>query len=661
VKLKGEASFRLADGSPISQASTDEYNPYLVRMPDGYLMLVFGSDRSCGGCTTGAHNIFIARSTSTYGNAGVLPAFNTPAVLTLATIAINQASPISFVAASSNFGLRIFFNNSAGVIRYVDFTPTASTFDSSNGGSAIMNSVWQTATIVGINSAGTQLFAKTSNAVYAIDPFALNPTLTAMGSLGLGVQSVAQVSASYSGSSDSFIALSGNQFLSASFTNIGSALTNLNSAATASRLSLRSATILQSTTSAGEIIAVSGVETGSSKQDLFLFESVTPSGLWSGLSAKPASTGIPTGGTQGTISTTATRVYGQYSDLSCNAQARNSGSCTGPGPITSQNMFRAQQPIIVDGGLYVGDQQHNRALFYPGTSTTATRVYCQNDNMASGTFGGVPSTVQCRGNGGYGNVASVWADATGVYVVDIEANRVPFHLGTSTNASTGRIYGQNGSFTTFSANNPSISGGGMNFPDHVYTDSSGVYISDASNNRVLHFPGTSTIPDRVYGQNGSFTTNGTSTSANGLSGPRGVWGDGEGLYIADLGNSRVLYFPGTSTTATRVYGQQGSFTSNTPDLGGVSADSLDQPWLARPYAGGVFIADWNNHRVLYYSGTSTTASRVWGQANNMNASTVNNGGLGPNSLNFPTGVDVDATGLYIADNTNNRVLFFPRQ
>ncbi|MBK9498250.1 MAG: hypothetical protein IPO06_02515 [Leptospiraceae bacterium] len=40
--------------------------------------------------------------------------------------------------------------------------------------------------------------------------------------------------------------------------------------------------------------------------------------------------------------------------------------------------------------------------------------------------------------------------------------------------------------------------------------------------------------------------------------PWGVAVDAGGVYIVDSKNHRVLYYPGTSTTATRVYGQGGS-------------------------------------------------------------------------------------------------------
>ncbi|HNC58951.1 MAG TPA: hypothetical protein PLP33_26230, partial [Leptospiraceae bacterium] len=70
---------------------------------------------------------------------------------------------------------------------------------------------------------------------------------------------------------------------------------------------------------------------------------------------------------------------------------------------------------------------------------------------------------------------------------------------------------------------------------------------------------------RVYAQLGSFTTNTTNkggVSANSFYAPNGIALDSSGnLYVADSSNNRVLYYPSNSTTATRVYGQGGSFTT----------------------------------------------------------------------------------------------------
>jgi hypothetical protein len=54
-------------------------------------------------------------------------------------------------------------------------------------------------------------------------------------------------------------------------------------------------------------------------------------------------------------------------------------------------------------------------------------------------------------------------------------------------------------------------------------------------------------------------------------------------------------------SATMVkYGQGGSFITHTANNGGISANSLDNPYCVAVYAGRLYIADSNNNRVLYY-------------------------------------------------------------
>jgi len=78
--------------------------------------------------------------------------------------------------------------------------------------------------------------------------------------------------------------------------------------------------------------------------------------------------------------------------------------------------------------------------------------------------------------------------------------------------------------------------------------------------------------------------------------------DGGGnLYVADYSNNRLLYYPAGSTTATRVYGQGGSFITNTANSGGISVNSLDEPYsVAVDTSGNLYVFDTLNNRVLVY-------------------------------------------------------------
>jgi sugar lactone lactonase YvrE len=356
------------------------------------------------------------------------------------------------------------------------------------------------------------------------------------------------------------------------------------------------------------------------------------------------------------VSPAAFAVYGQAGSFT-SSTANNGG--------VSANSLSNPRRVALDssGNLYVSDYNNNRVLFYPAGSTTATRVYGQNSSFTSNTAnnGGISATS-------LNQPKSVAVDASGnLYIADTGNNRVLFYPAGSTTAT--RVYGQNGSFTS-NALNGSLgvaSASTLNQPGGVSTDASGnLYIADTNNNRVLFFSSGSTTATTVYGQLLSFVTNtadsplGTPSASN-LNQPISATIDSSGnLYVADLGNNRVLFYPSGSTTATRVYGQAGSFTSNTANNGGVSATSLSSPYgVAIDANGNIYIVDTGNNRILYYPGSATTAIRVYGQAGSFTSNTANNGGVSATSLNAPVGIIVDSTStIYVADNSNNRVLKF---
>jgi len=292
------------------------------------------------------------------------------------------------------------------------------------------------------------------------------------------------------------------------------------------------------------------------------------------------------------------------------------------------------------------------AIIGAAVSLTAQAVYGQLGSFTSGV----------QNNGGLGsgmmNPRSVATDSQGgLYVVESQNHRVTYFAAGSTTSS--RVYGQLGSLTTAISNKNGVSADSLRFPRAVWVDGNDdVYIADGDNSRVLFYPAGTTTATRVYGQGGSFASaggNSTGLNADSLAEPLAVTTDANGVYIADRGNRRVLFYQGTSTTATRVYGQGGSFTS----LGfiGPNADSLVYPvGLAIDSTGGLYVSDVVEHRVLFYPAGSTTASRVYGQSSMVSTTP----GTSATTLNGPVGLAVDASdNLYVADSQNNRVLFFP--
>ncbi|KKL95064.1 hypothetical protein LCGC14_1858370 [marine sediment metagenome] len=180
------------------------------------------------------------------------------------------------------------------------------------------------------------------------------------------------------------------------------------------------------------------------------------------------------------------------------------------------------------------------------------------------------------------------------------------------------VFGQAGSFASGSCNLGGLSPDSSCSPSDVAVGADGnVYVTDFDNNRVLGYddpPNTDSVADRVFGQGGSFTSSSCNlggVSASSLCGPSGVAVDAEGnLYVADQRNRRVLVYQSpltTDTVADLVLGQGGSFTSRTCNLGGVSASSLCNPWdVAVDGADNLYVADQGNSRVLEYDSPLAT-------------------------------------------------------
>jgi len=333
-------------------------------------------------------------------------------------------------------------------------------------------------------------------------------------------------------------------------------------------------------------------------------------------------------------------------------------------PAVAPFGFYAPAALAVDsaGNLFVADVYNFRILAFATDNTTAFRVIGQPDFNGLGRNRGLGAAVAAANS--LAQPTALDFDAQdGLYVVDASNARVLYFPAGSDTAT--RVYGQNGDFTTRAS---SSGAGGMGAPGDVALahDGSGIYISDNALHRVLFYPGNSTMPSRVYGQP-DFDTSTYGTSATQLAMPMGLAVDRfGGLWVAELGNNRVVYFPAGSTTASRVLGQLDFVTSSAPSpQPSTTASLLNAPIaVAVDKADGLYVSSAYDNRVVYFDDGATAARYVWGQGGDLTSCTsnvddlANPAGCTANSLNLPYSPPVvdNANRLYLADFYNNRVL-----
>ncbi|MFC2171622.1 SMP-30/gluconolactonase/LRE family protein [Acidobacteriota bacterium] len=308
------------------------------------------------------------------------------------------------------------------------------------------------------------------------------------------------------------------------------------------------------------------------------------------------------------------------------------------------------------------------------------------DNEADQVYGQINFTNWARNrvdNIGFDAPIGVAVDESStpmrLYVADLKNNRIlAWSFNDFSDLPTGDpadlVIGQP-TFNDHVENTGGVSDESLAEPRDVVVDPDGnLWVADAYNNRVLYYrkpfdPAEDLIADLSLGQGGSMfsdTVNypdGTPSASN-FNYPNGITLDSSGrLYVADSGNNRILVFddPLNNPSASNVIGQSDYVSSDAPyppdsntlnEPTGVAIDSRD---------GAIFVSDSSNNRVLKFDSVNAThASVVVGQAS-FNTNLADDPPTA-RSLNDPKRVAVDLNGnLFVADNGNNRILFYPVQ
>jgi sugar lactone lactonase YvrE len=339
-------------------------------------------------------------------------------------------------------------------------------------------------------------------------------------------------------------------------------------------------------------------------------------------------------------------------------------------PVSGETLFYPNR-IARDsqsGRIFVADSSNSRILSWSSLanlkSGAAADMVIGQTNFTS-SIPGIPDL------GGSTNAATlaypqgVAVDTQGnLYVSDSGNHRVlVYRAPLSTGMQASVVLGQPDFTTGTESEDPTAAT--MTYPQGLEVDAQGnLYVADAENHRVLVYRAplsNGMNASQVLGQPG-FTTKEPSVSATGLNYPAEVAIDSQGnLYVADSQNHRVVLFPANTTTASMVFGQQGDFTTAIANKGGVSADSLSKPLgVAVDAHDNLYIADRSNERVLFFETPlthDTTADKVLGQPSTTTLQTT----LAPDAKSFSGPLDMvidNNNQLAVIDNNNNRVLIF---
>ena len=280
------ASFKLASGSPISEAAYDDYNPILLQLSNGYLALVYASTRTCAISCSG-HNIFIASSVSTYAGDGKLPAFNTPQVVTANASPLNYSSRLRLAAISSGTSINAYVKDASGMISETGMVSPVAASPINVGASINPIGAYNcyTGTLLGLDAAGMIIStAGTSGPISrysAGDIMAYCPWNVISNNAMASAINISYVRAADIGIAEGFLVTDSAGRLSAhTATKSGPVIQNFSDTMSRNSLFLTSATAFKANAPAGDLLVFSAAPSAGSNSDMYIIANKTPSALW---------------------------------------------------------------------------------------------------------------------------------------------------------------------------------------------------------------------------------------------------------------------------------------------------------------------------------------------------------------------------------------------
>ena len=284
--LGTHATFRLANGNYVSDAAYDDYGPVVIQLSNGYLVLVFASNRTCGIYNCTAHNIFVATSVSPYSAPGVLPAFNPPQIVLDNGSASNFTSALRLAAVASGTNVNVYYQVSGALISNTNsFNPVSASAIMGNVFSAIAEYNCYNNKMLGLDAANQMLAVNTAGTL----AYRFNPASSGIGCIGGNVnnpafasnKSLALLSSVDTGINDAYFATDNSGTVTAlSATSAGPKVTILSTGLADYGLQLTNASVLNAANPAGNLLVFSATPGPGKPSDLYVLTSHTPAALW---------------------------------------------------------------------------------------------------------------------------------------------------------------------------------------------------------------------------------------------------------------------------------------------------------------------------------------------------------------------------------------------
>ncbi|HNN00317.1 MAG TPA: hypothetical protein PKG67_07665, partial [Turneriella sp.] len=268
-------------------SATDDYSPIIVRLSNNYLALVFASTRSCPqSCSN--HNIFVASSVAAYNDMGVLPAFNTPQVITANASPLNNTTRWRLAVQPSGTSIIVYAQSPGGQISSTgSINPVSATYINVGASlNPITEYMCYTNNLLGLdaagfmiaaNAAGTQTYRFNPNSVSGMCPTTgmTNPKLSTGTHISLMRQTTTGIADGY------IVSNTAGQVSAQSVTSAGPRLDWLELGLKANGLIATGVSVMQGASESGDLITFSAATAVGGQSDMYVLQSPRPRNLWS--------------------------------------------------------------------------------------------------------------------------------------------------------------------------------------------------------------------------------------------------------------------------------------------------------------------------------------------------------------------------------------------